>query len=498
MKKYTFIFAIMVASVAQAQQIKTYEGAMNLPSELKVLGELYDVSSNDIHCQGSYQYYENPDGDRIKHDSFNFLSIKIGYPDILIDGRYSHGKKDGRWTIRAINKNGEMVKPHMGIAYNQHCGGFTINYKNDSLSGDYLLIGTSDGGIYETQYSGKIVNGRIQGKVSFKKTMTLSFGSVKDNSLANECEMTGEIGSDGMPTGIWTVSDKGGIEKVQRRYFHNGVLVAIDEMDNSTGERTLCYCAFDGLKKVPNMQEIKDSVSGNDIYIIYNGQVAIKTKDDKSIDYNSHLGRYSMGDYAVSLAVPLSLMKLSKVIETQVVGWAYVYSEKKIKEIQEQKRKERELFVKDSIRQAENAQNERKWKEKAANEKFDRFWEGFMEKHLGSIYGMYTIINTNGKIKKCEQINDVTSFIISKNETLRGHFAKQNVKTNAGNTYQPSDENATILENDEHTMIVFIYKYGKTNFSFLIVKDKDQHLDRYGRIKAVYEIKDSALKCLNL
>lgn len=485
----------MVASVAQAQQIKTYEGALNLPSDLKPLGELYSVSSNVSHSHGSYQYYENADGDRIKHGSFRFLSTQIHYPDVLIEGRYSHGKKDGKWTIQRINNKGEMVKPHLGTTYNHHCGGFTINYKNDFLSGDYLMIGVSDGGIYETHYSGNIVNGRIQGIISFKKTKTTS---IKDNTLAGECEMSGEIGGDGMPTGVWTVSDKDGIEKVQRRFFRNGALIAIDEMDNSTGERTLCYCAFDGLKKVPKMEEIRDSVSENDSFIIYNGQIAIKIRDDKNIAYNSHLGRYSMGDNGVCVAIPESLLKLSETIKKQVDSWNYVYSEKEMK-----KRVQAEIERKNA--EIKKAQQAKEYEENLAESN-----KRFSKKLLEYINNGATIIETSSQkgigmlsfnVKKKTKLEikrasddggGRITLWVNDNLKYSGEFRKEYLINDMRETYS----------DPEFTEQYKIKAYSTSSWYgsmiiFSFVKDSVYHV-YFVKDDIIYEFEDSAIKMLKL
>lgn len=325
MKRFGFFicFAIMMANTVSAQALKTYEGAMKLPSELEYLRGIFSSCYSEYNCKGSYQYYDGDDGERVRHGDFNSISMPpIGTHNFGLTGQYNHGKMDGEWIAARINNKGEMILPSWGKDYMSM---FLINYKEGTISGRYELIDGSNGGMYITHYTGNIENGIIQGNVSVRKIQNKV---ITDITLADTCTMTGEVGADGMPIGVWTVTDKGDIDKIQRRFFHKGVLVAIDEMDSSTGERKLCYCAFEGLKKAPKMEEIKDSISGADSYIVYNGQSAIKVKDDNSIRYNSNLGRYSLGNNGINVVVPEEIKQLSKSVNQQIEMWMYVYSEK--------------------------------------------------------------------------------------------------------------------------------------------------------------------------
>lgn len=472
MKKFgLFIcFAIMMANTVSAQALKTYEGAMKLPSELEYLRGIFSSCYNEYNCKGSYHYYDGTDGERVKHGDFSFVSVSDGrYQHFGVTGQYKHGKMNGEWIAARLNNRGEVILPSWGKHYKSM---FLINYKEGAISGRYEFIGSSDAGLYITQYTGNIVNGIIQGTVSVRKLMTDH--SITDNTLADTCTMTGEVGTDGMPMGVWTVTDKGDIDKIQRRFFHNGALVAIDEMDNSTGERKLCYCAFEGLKKAPKMEEIKDSIAGMDSYIVYNGHSAIKVKDD-NLKYNSNLGRYSLGNNRINVVVPEEIKQLSKSVNKQTEMWNYVYSEIKVKEIKE---KERKRFIQDSI-------DNRERMVRRANMDIDAELQRYMD-------------STPKKTIKKSSMEGSDVVFKTKSEVFRGEFNKEYMLNSMGEVYQVENiyQKYNVLANKtgDIVLIKFIKRDLKTDRSVNVVYLVDKRASEV----EVYEVMPSALNGLPL
>lgn len=61
------LLALVTGSIS-AQTMKSYKGQMNIPPDLYLINSLEPKSTSEII--GNYDYYEDEDGERIKHGNF--------------------------------------------------------------------------------------------------------------------------------------------------------------------------------------------------------------------------------------------------------------------------------------------------------------------------------------------------------------------------------------------------------------------------------------------
>lgn len=313
--KASAFFLLAVACLCNgvnAQKIQTYNGEMKVPSDLKNICSPWSFDYSSKKVMGEYKYYENEDEDRIWHGKFRLSSDRIGYKDQVLTGNYTHGKKDGEFVIGEV-ENGKPT----GI-------GLVVNYKNGVLNGEYFCVTIPS--LFVEQDSGAFKNGMIVGKIIWKKSASAFTRAVADTKV--ESIMEGVVGANGLPEGVWTITTTGEIPMVQKRYFHNGRLICIEERDKSTGERYLCYCVFEGLTKAPDMSLIKDTMVEGKEVVVYKGQSAMLVKDDSKISYNSKMEQNMLGHYGASTAIPEHLRTLDSTVRKQAESWDYTYSVK--------------------------------------------------------------------------------------------------------------------------------------------------------------------------
>ena len=246
------LFIALCASTLFAQTSKKYDGPMRIPSDLYLLKD-FDPRSNEI--RGTYSYYENEEEDRIKHGDFKIVFVADNF-NREVKGRYEHGKKTGTWTVKDIVTGVKTnYLKHMELSF---------NFKDDFLDGPLT-------GVIHNRTTAYTVNcsfskGRMTGKYH------LDIADEWEKGITYE--VNGTFGDDGMPTGIWILKQKGGIEVTQKRLYLNGALVYIQEQDFSTGAKTLPFCAFSGVTKAPAAEEITVSTSEEGSYLTYQNIVA--------------------------------------------------------------------------------------------------------------------------------------------------------------------------------------------------------------------------------
>lgn len=461
-----------LANIMIGQNIKRFEGVMKLPSDLDqlkgVITETWPGNMRGVTGEGYYDYYENDDEERVKHGKFY---LNLPSPSYKITGNYKHGKKDGLWTFETNSDN--TIKYSRTIS-------LKITYKDDVLEGPCVLVSAPDVVSYISlcTITCSFKNGIITGEASLsnKATFFLSDGEVTSN-----CR--GFINNEGMLDGTWTIHDKGGIERSQKRIFYKGALIYVEENDFSTGEKTICYSAFDKLKKAPNVENIKDTVIYGKKGIVYNGQIALRTKLH---DYTSNVFSYPQ---LIIYAFPESF-RTSDLISQQRESWNYAYSEASLRKLEDKaklERQEREERITDSINIAQARAERERFESRIS---LHNYIIEFAAKHVlvsGNEFRTITPCNTDGRIKKCSNTNGEITFIIGK-ETVKGKFSTDYVKTDAGETFNPFPERLSSTEDGK--MLLYKYQvpgcYGKC--VFLIVKD--------GPLKGVYELSSSAQKCL--
>lgn len=336
--------AILFSNIAVAQKINRYEGVMVLPTDLSRMQQFLLDNTNN-RGEGFYDYYENTDGDRVKHGKFMFIQKYSVSVWKVLSGQYVHGKKTGLWVVKDSILAKERIKK-----IERH--NLQATYADDILNGSFYYKQTSSYGTQILVCSFK--NGLIVG--DFYTT----YGSDT---------LKGVINSVGLPTGIWTASTTNGIPILQKRYFRNGRLILIEERDESTGERYLCYSIFDGLKNKADINLIKDTIIEGKEGVLYNGHIALLEEDNShgTFDsrYNSRMGL--IGHDCLSESIPTEIRFFTSSIEKQINSWNYTYSEKASQEWMmqiEKQREKRELQKQDSIRRVLREQEERLRREK--------------------------------------------------------------------------------------------------------------------------------------
>ena len=342
--KASALFLLAVACLCNgvnAQNIQTYNGEMKVPSDLKNICSPWSFDYSSKKVMGEYKYYENEDEDRIWHGKFRLSSDRIGYKDQVLTGNYTHGKKDGEFVIGEV-ENGKPT----GI-------GLVVNYKNGVLNGEYFCVTIPS--LFVEQDSGAFKNGMIVGKIIWKKSASAFTRAVADTKV--ESIMEGVVGANGLPEGVWTITTTGEIPMVQKRYFHNGRLICIEERDKSTGERYLCYCVFEGVTKAPDMSLIRDTIVEGKEVVVYKGQSAMLVKDDSKINYNSKMEQNMLGHYGASAAIPEHLRALDSTVRKQAESWDYTYSSNAYKDYLAEVGRLKQM-KQDSIRRVEKEREE--------------------------------------------------------------------------------------------------------------------------------------------
>lgn len=246
-KQFTIIAALVLALSTNAQNVKTYNGQMTKP---EWIAELF-------HCEGgingSYSYYEDEEENRILHGAF-----KVSYNTMCIDGRslieisgnYSHGKRNGHWTIKDKNRKTGKDNPYYY---------YDFNYIDGTLEGN---IAFRDDG---HEMTGKFVNGILSDTVLFRTYSP--FGTSKS--------IKGRVNVEGVPHGVWVEKNeyKDAVPMETTRLYYNGCLVYRREKDLSSGKITYTY-QISNLVRIPSdMNKIQDTTIDGVKYVNVGGVI---------------------------------------------------------------------------------------------------------------------------------------------------------------------------------------------------------------------------------
>ena len=209
MKKTVFLlFALlMVAGSNMGQTLKTYSG-------------LYEGG------KATYTYYEDENGERVKHGKFTYdkgmegTGVGVGAISGRMmsfttthhaSGNYKNNMKDGEWIYkRQTNSGGHIFGAFSAV----------INYAEGNMQG--LLNSESVG------YRFQMKNNRITGPVT------------KTVKRKNEnWSISGQFDDDGFPDGTWTKKYEldGNLYVNTEKYVH-GLLISSQIKNESTGEIT--------------------------------------------------------------------------------------------------------------------------------------------------------------------------------------------------------------------------------------------------------------------
>ena len=490
MKRYGLFLclAIMMANIVSAQALKKYEGGMKPTPDIIALGKIFDYYFDD--CMGSYQYYENDEGGRIKHGTYK-ISRKNVFDNIIeISGEYNNGEKSGKWTI-----NNYSEYSMLGIKTKLLNRSLIVNYKNDELNGVFEYIDYDyDNNKYElsrkTDIKGTLENGIICGK------LTITDQRLKKENVNFNCPETqkfqGTIDADGLPTGIWTLSNTGVVNMNQRRLYRKGVLVAADEYDDSTGEINMIFASMDNIKKMPNMDEIKDSLIYGSHVIVYRGQVAME-KDNDSRDLFSSIssmGENSYGKKTLAAIIRWDIEKIAPTIADQFTKWDKYYSQtyarkyiknenKKLEQRLRQMAEDEERNRQDSIARAESM---RRYNIIDANNNLS-----------GELY-QYMLTQPVKNIKKSYVEGNEIVFQ-TKTDVFRGIFKKENVKNSMGEMYNGAYK---VLSNESGDIYLLKFSHVVMMFDTAYPVEDVYLIDKRNGSAVVYKLTESALKNLPL
>ena len=255
----TIIISLLFTITTNAQVVKKYSGQMSKPEWIE---ELFEYPESSYGYNGYYSYYEDKDEERVIHGAFqvNYKTYIVnGVRQYEISGSYIHGKRNGKWLMRAKLLNGRYASN-----YN-----FQFNYANGGLNGPFQIYYPDN---EDVELLGQFSNGTIAGKVIIKHHMWLSKGYI---------QYEGRVNSKGNPHGIWTEKHlyEKAIPKDITRFYYDGNLVYRREKDLSSGKLEYTHIISDKIKNPADSVLIADTVINGQNYINVGG--CICRKDDK-------------------------------------------------------------------------------------------------------------------------------------------------------------------------------------------------------------------------
>lgn len=195
----------------------------------------------------TYSYFDDENGNRIYNGSFNYNTIEnesynwknhFGLNDYqevqgnpFCKGNYSLNKKTGSWifgTITSYGKNDTIY-----AAYG--------NFKNDLPNGKFHYIYNNDDSKKKRIFDFYVnyVNGIPVGKVNFKcaNNDNMRWEGNGEYSNIKSLEMTGDLSSEGEPSGEWIVKYQLETYSFQRKdTYLKGTLIRSELKNFATGE----------------------------------------------------------------------------------------------------------------------------------------------------------------------------------------------------------------------------------------------------------------------
>lgn len=218
MKKILYLALILTGFICEhspAQTIKTYTGG-----GLAIPSFPFKITHYSSTLYGSYQYYENKDGDRVLHGKFIGDDLQCH-----IEGQYKHGKKDGKWVF--IDQSKTNVR-------------YSLTYKDDELNGPYEFIcmyyWSLDG--RRTQYVyGTFKNGNRSGKIHI---------DIKQNWGDQEwtkAKLDGFFDDQGQMHDCWKSEyiDDSSVKHFITAVFSHGVVSNMTELNDATGKKSVIH-----------------------------------------------------------------------------------------------------------------------------------------------------------------------------------------------------------------------------------------------------------------
>lgn len=273
-----------MASAAFAQKKESYTGTMTLPDDIPVivLEHTGDYKPGETNGDATYEYYLNPQGDRVKDGKFKFNCVGYtgGIYKYVIEGDYKDGKKNGFWTFTngggiMLNNRGQLVE---NPAYNTKYAIF--KYVDDVRTGDFLCTVCCDECYVDI--ASKVENDHMVGKSVFNFR---SYYRPENVFLILEAYFD----KDGNPEKEWTFESTTGKRMKHYLKYENGTLVKVEQYDESTGQKKVLVDAKADASQNEYLTDfslddyVLEQINGTDFYMSKN-EVPYK-KRKKTVEY---------------------------------------------------------------------------------------------------------------------------------------------------------------------------------------------------------------------
>lgn len=272
MKKYnTICLALLLSIAGSAQTIKKYSGQLSKP---EWISELFE-SEYPYDINGYYSYYEDANENRIIHGEF-MISYRTGTINNVdkyeIRGSYSHGRRVGKWEMKAKLINGEYAQDYL----------YQFNYRDGLLNGLFSFYSPD---MQDVEITGQFKNGVISDNVIIRQHCALAPGKCYT-------QVEGMVNDKGNPHGVWIekeVSEKA-IPKDITRLYYDGNLVYRREKDLSSGKIVYTYSVSDEIRVPADMAKISDTIIKGKEYLKVGTMICVK---DKDLEFYSIEGRFA-------------------------------------------------------------------------------------------------------------------------------------------------------------------------------------------------------------
>ncbi|MCQ2306967.1 MAG: hypothetical protein MJ000_05320 [Bacteroidales bacterium] len=286
-KTATIVLSVLLqvmTSAVFAQKKESYTGTMTLPDDIPVivLKHTGDYTPGETNGDATYEYYLNPQGDRVKDGKFDFTCVGYtgGIYKYIIEGDYKDGKKNGFWTFTngggiMLNNKGHLVE---SPAYNTKYAIF--KYVDDVRTGDFLCTVCCDECYVDI--AGQVENDHMVGKSVFNFR---SYYRPENVFLILEAYFD----KDGNPEKEWTFESTTGKRMKHYLKYENGTLVKVEQYDESTGQKKVLVDAKADASQNEYLTDfslddyVLEQVDGIDFYLSKN-EVPYK-KEKKTVEY---------------------------------------------------------------------------------------------------------------------------------------------------------------------------------------------------------------------
>ena len=222
------------------------------------ISDLFEYSSQHDY-NGYYSYYEDEDENRIIHGTFQVnykTDVVNGVKQYEIRGSFSHGKRDGKWIMKAILINGKYASNYL----------YQFNYTNGVLNGPFQIYSPET---EEVEMFGQFANGVLTGKVTIKQHAWLGKGYI---------QIEGKVNSKGNPHGIWTEKEisEEAVPKDITELYYDGNLVYRKEKDLSSGTVEYTKKISDKIKTPADIVLITDTMINGKDYVNVAGTICYR------------------------------------------------------------------------------------------------------------------------------------------------------------------------------------------------------------------------------